>query len=372
MRNRSDKILALLLMMMLGTVSLLAQNTSVKGKVIDQNGQPVVGATVELVGKQSGRKYNLQTDKSGQYFSLGIGSDTYQLTLKKGGQVLYQDTFPVTLSRDTNEFNIDLAKAAKGGTTLDKVDPSKLTAEQKKALEEYQKKAAEAQKENAKIKNLNEMLAQAREAETAGNYDQAISILAQATQVDAAHDILWGALGSAYLGAKKYPEAGDAYQKAIQIISASPTPNPKQQEALAAYYNNLGQSYGNQRPAKVPEAVAAYETAAKTDPTKAAQYYFNEGAVLTNAGKTDDANVAFDKTIAADPNRAEAYYQKGINLLQKATMEGDKMKAPPGTAEAFNKYLELDPNGRFADNAKQMLTVMGSSIATSFGKTKKK
>ena len=38
-------------------------------------------------------------------------------------------------------------------------------------------------------------------------------------------------------------------------------------------------------------------------------------------------SAAFDKCIAADPTRAEAYYQKGVNLMGKATLQGDKMVA---------------------------------------------
>ena len=74
--------------------------------------------------------------------------------------------------------------------------------------------------------------------------------------------------------------------------------------------------------------------------------------------------------IAADPNRADAYYWKGVNLIGKATLQGDKMVAPPGTAEAFQKYLELQPTGTYADAAKQMLTSIGSSVETTFGKKK--
>ena len=40
------------------------------------------------------------------------------------------------------------------------------------------------QKQNQKIKGLNATLKQAKELEGAGNYDQAITILQQATQVD--------------------------------------------------------------------------------------------------------------------------------------------------------------------------------------------
>jgi tetratricopeptide (TPR) repeat protein len=143
----------------------------------------------------------------------------------------------------------------------------------------------------------------------------------------------------------------------------------KQASSLAAYYNNLAEAYAKSN--KVDDAVKTYALAAQTDPSAAAQYYFNTGAVLTNAGKVDDAVVAFDKVIAADPNRADAYYWKGVNMIGKATLQGDKMVAPPGTAEAFQKYLELQPTGTYADPAKQMLASIGASVEASYG-TKKK
>ncbi len=119
---------------------------------------------------------------------------------------------------------------------------------------------------------------------------------------------------------------------------------------------------------KVDDAVKTYELAAQANPANAGQYYFNTGAVLTNAGKVDDAIAAFEKVIAADPNRADAYYWKGVNLIGKATLQGDKMVAPPGTADAFQKYLQLQPTGTYADAAKQMLTSIGSSVETKYGK----
>jgi lipoprotein NlpI len=84
----------------------------------------------------------------------------------------------------------------------------------------------------------------------------------------------------------------------------------------------------------------------------------------------DDAIEAFKKAIAADPNRADAYYWLGVNMIGKATLQGDKMVAPQGTADAFNKYLELQPTGPFAEPAKQMLASIGASIETSYGKKK--
>ena len=107
-------------------------------------------------------------------------------------------------------------------------------------------------------------------------------------------------------------------------------------------------------------------------PRTAGLYYYNEGAVLfTNTGKLDDAIAAFDKSIQIDPTRADAYYWKGVDLIGKATTGKDgKMVAPEGTADAFNKYLELQPTGKYADAAKQMLAMIGAPIQTTYGKQK--
>jgi tetratricopeptide (TPR) repeat protein len=138
---------------------------------------------------------------------------------------------------------------------------------------------------------------------------------------------------------------------------------------MAAYYNNLAEVYS--KSAKIDDAVTNYGKAAQLDPTHAVTYLFNEGAVLTNAGKPDEAIVAFDKVIAADPTKADAYYWKGINLIGKETIGKDgKATAPDGTAEAFQKYLELQPDGKFAQPAKDMLASIGASVETGFGKKK--
>ncbi len=96
------------------------------------------------------------------------------------------------------------------------------------------------------------------------------------------------------------------------------------------------------------------------------------GAVYTNIGKADEAIVAFDKAVAADPTKAAAYYWKGVNLIAKETIGKDgKAVAPDGTAEAFQKYLELEPTGTFAQPAKDMLASIGAAVETGFGNKKK-
>jgi hypothetical protein len=115
------------------------------------------------------------------------------------------------------------------------------------------------------------------------------------------------------------------------------------------------------------------------DPAGASHYYLNLGILLTNSNTKGDPDLikqsadAFDKAIAADPKNAEAYYFKGSNLIGLAKMDANnKVIAPPGTAEAFQKYLELQPNGVHAAEAKSMLALVGSTLETNYGTKKKK
>ena len=70
---------------------------------------------------------------------------------------------------------------------------------------------------------------------------------------------------------------------------------------------------------------------------------------------------AADKAIAADPSKPIPYYLKGKALINKATVDPktQKIVAPPGTTEAYQKYLELAPDGPFAADAKSILAEMG-------------
>jgi cytochrome c-type biogenesis protein CcmH/NrfG len=86
-----------------------------------------------------------------------------------------------------------------------------------------------------------------------------------------------------------------------------------------------------------------------------------------NANQSEDAGKAFKKAIDLQPTYADAYYQYGVTLVSKAQIGSDGKVTPvPGTVEAFQKYLELQPTGPYAQGAKDMLTTLGSTVDTNY------
>jgi len=149
-------------------------------------------------------------------------------------------------------------------------------------------------------------------------------------------------------------KASEAYGKAIEL-----------QPTDASYHNNYALALARMN--KFPEMQAELNKAVELDPPNAGRYYYNMGAVLVNANQLTPACEAFDKAIAADANYADAHYQKAMCLTSKATVAADgKTKFPDGTEQEFQKYLELKPDGPFAESAKGMLQAMGSKIDTEY------
>lgn len=333
-------VAVMLLVMGMCAAPLWAQLEGIiRGTVKGQDGKPLAGATIQMYDSQTGRRFSGTTTAKGEYSINAVSAGTYKMTLLMKGNAIDEKNNVGLGAGQTQVVDWDESGRV-----------SAISPEQRAKIEA-------AQKENEKIKGLNDTLKQAKELEGAGNYDQAITILQQATTVDPNQDLVWAYLGDAQRGAKKFADAAESYQKALAI---KPTNGP--------YMAQLADAYAKSN--QTDKAVQEYAAAATADPTNAGTYYYNEGAVLTNTGKVDEAIAAFDKAIQIDPKRADAYYWKAVNLMGKATMKDNKMVAPAGTAEAFNKYLELQPDGKYAQASKDMLGTIGAAVQTSYGKSK--
>jgi tetratricopeptide (TPR) repeat protein len=357
---------------------------SIHGHVTNPAGMAISTGEVRLTTDRSSdtkdRKYPFvfPIDATGNFKGEGIKPDNYlAIVFQDGKSIDFIDNTKLTAGEDAT-VNFDMTRAEY---------LAKMTPEDKAALEAFKKKNTETMAANSKISNLNALLTQARADTKAGNYDSAIKAMTDATAAKPDEALLWITMGDAQLGqadaaskaAKaahttdasvndKYAAAATSYQKGLDLNAASKTPKP---DLAATADNQLGQAYG--KSGKTKEAVVAYEAAAKADPPKAGMYYFNEAATLFNAGDGDDAAAAADKAITADPAKADAYYIKGQALVAKATVDEktQKITVPPGCVEAYQKYLELVPEGPRAEEVKGILTGIGQPIKSSFKAGKK-
>jgi tetratricopeptide (TPR) repeat protein len=379
-------------------VPAVSQSATVKGVCKDAQGNPIADAQVAWHNNDNGRTFTLKTNKKGEYFSLGLDPGKYLITLSKDGKELDSvKNHPIGSDETTLDFDL---KKSQEQAVQDTAKKQGMTPEQVKQMQEQ---AANAEKYNANIKGINEKLSAATAATKSAppDYDKAIALMDEAVAMAPNEDLVWFRKGAIYLDSakaqtdvaektKRNTEAFNDLQKAVDLKktamanSAAGTPGklpapggPSDNTKMAGYYDNLGIAAG--RIGKTDDAVNAYNQAATLDPANAAHYYLNLGILLTNANMKSDPTVtkqaveAFDKSIAADPKNADAYYFKGSNLIGLAKMDSNsKVVAPPGTAEAFQKYLELQPNGPHAAEAKSMLALVGSTLETTYGTKKKK
>ncbi len=348
----------------------LAQTSAIEGTVKGEDGQPVKDAVVKIDRKDIKGHYEVKTKKKGDYFHAGLPLGTYKITLVIDGKEVDSVDNVKTRLGDPLPVNFDLhgrqakaaetAKAIETGT-LTKEQARDMTPEQKAAIEKQSKERAAAM---AKNKELNDAFNQGMEALKTKQYDVAITQLTKASEMDANQNVVWGNLAEAYselsktkTGAEKEAastKAAEAYGKAITL-----QPND------ATYHNNYALLLARMN--KIPEGEAELNKAVALDAPNAGRYYYNLGAVLVNSNQLPAACNAFEKSIAADPNYADAHYQKAMCLTAKATITADgKTIFPDGTQQEFQKYLELKPDGAFAESSKGMLQAMGAKIETEY------
>jgi len=355
MRATLRKPLIAITGMALFSVAAWAQTVSIAGNVIGEDGKPAVGAQIRIDRVDIKGTYKVKTDKKGHYIYAGLPlGGNFTVSLEKDGKDADQMKGVRPRGGDPAEVNFDLSKIAKGQSNQVAEAERGMTPAEKEALEKQKKANEEAM---AKNKALNDAFGAGKEAVNAKNWDAAIDNFTKASQMDANQHVVWGNLADAYL-ARKGPgdvdKAVEAYAKAVALKGDDP-----------AYHNNYALALAQAK--KFDEAQAELTKAAQIDPASAVKYYFNLGALYVNNGQTEPAGVAFRKAIEVDPNYADAYYQNGLVLFAQATTAADgKITPPPGTAEMFQKYLQMRPDGANADAAKAMLEALGTKVETNF------
>lgn len=358
-----------------------AQMGSISGQIMDINGKPWVGLTVQATSEQ-GAKQTAKTDNDGKYSIPNLRTGIYMVTITafpppNDKQPAY-DLAKVKVESgvdakgtDANFKDIMAKQGAAAQEQVKKNEEAKVKFEGMKAhftagnaiLEQEKTAKADLQKAPADQRDALKQKLTDLSDQAAKEYKAAQE---SAGEKDPNQHLLWAKLGEAYDTAGRNDEAAQAYQ---QAITAKPD--------VPGYYNNLGNVLA--RAGKIDEAKAAYTKSAELDPANAATAWRNFGISLYNANRLGDAVEPLQKSAELDPKNSQTWYLLGASLVYKMTLKkvGDKEvpEFAPGTIEAYQKAIELDPNGTYGQQAKaglEQLQQMAPGIDLKVNVKKKK
>ncbi|HTR46455.1 MAG TPA: carboxypeptidase regulatory-like domain-containing protein [Verrucomicrobiae bacterium] len=343
-----------------------AQDARVAGQVLDRDGKPWPGVTVEIKS-DVGRVFTVKTDKDGKFSQLGLNSGVYTITYSLPPELNYVTQKQISSGQD-NDASVNFKQV---------LAQQQANPEQQKAREEaanaFKNMKAHVDAGDAALSDADEIRKQLKAApadqksalqdKLNTDYQTAITELQAAEQGVGPkdgrnHAIILSNLGIAQNLAGHYDDSAASYQKAIEL-------NPQ-----AGYYAGLSQALANSAAmqtdpaavaAKIADAGANCDKVTALDPAPAttARCWRNIGIVLTNKGNLKDAIGPLQKATAADPKDAQGWYLLGSAYTGTidTKQEGDKMTyiIPPGTADSYQKCIDADPAGPYAAQCKTML-----------------
>jgi tetratricopeptide (TPR) repeat protein len=316
MKRRFVAICALVVGLAAPAAPAYAQGGQIKGKVVDAENKPVEGAKVTIQATDSNRKYEVKTNKRGEYIQIGIQTGDYKITAEKDGLT---QSFNKHIGLDMVEVNFGLRPGAAGDVS------------------EKDRKEAEA-KANA----LKGAFSQGVELSNQGKHDEAIVKFNEVIAAAPKCTECYTNIGAINLNKKDYDAAEAAFKKAIEV-------NPNSVEA----YSGLATVYNAQK--KFDQAAEASAQAQKLAGAGtagggggSASTVFNQGVIMWNAGKIAEAKKMFEEAVKIDPKLADAHYWLGMANLNEGKM--------PEAAQQFEEYLKIAPTGQYAEQAKGVLT----------------
>jgi len=376
------KSCALAAVLVLGLMGCLATRASAQsegklsGQIIDFDGNPYANLPITIKSDQ-GTTQETKTGPDGKFAFTGLKNGKYTFSVHPP-QMANAFEFPVDVHGDSAApVNLNFKEI------LEKQNPEAAAkyheqqAQQKKFAgmkEQFAKGVALLDQERAASADVKKAPADQKDAAKAKVTDlsnQAVAAfqegLKAAPEKDPNIHLFWARMGEAYDLAGDNDNAINAYQQAI----ANKPDN-------ASYYNNLGNLQA--RAGKLDDAKASYTKCAQLDPANAALAWRNFGISLYQAQRMVEAIEPLQKATELDPKNAQAWYLLGACMVADPSIYktvGDKIEVTPrpGTIEAYQKAIELDPNGQWGTQAKQgleQLQQLTGGIDTKVGGKKKK
>ena len=312
-----------------------------QGRVTDEDGKPIAGATVRLYfeGQEGFGPEPLTTDQKGRWSILGLRNGQWTVTVAAGGYVSSQGLVPVSEIKINPSVDVtlrrleDTEQAKKGRAVQGAVEEANAAftaGDYGRARQLFEQVLPDLSDDSKPAVQLGIAQTWIRE----GNLDQGLAVLEQvlATQPDNRQ--------AQILQAAVYGEKGDA-ARATQILEGIVAAEPQNTRAIQMLANLLTQE-GREADAQRYLAMLP-EDQQEVDP----DILLNLGIEKYNAGDYAAALAQFDRVVQQDPEMADAYYYRG--LAQLASGNSAAAKAD------FEKLLAIDPQNPKAAEAREFL-----------------
>lgn len=260
-----------------------------RGKVLDTDKKPLAGVEIVLHDMATDRKYEITTNKDGEYKFAGLPHGKYKVTFKKEGFAPKEDEWKFEQSQDR----------------MQKVEIPDVTLVSQALVER-----------TMALKTMESEIKAAAEKLRAKDFDGAVAQLKDFLEKHPQDSNALYYLGIAYSRKGMYSEAEAAL---TQVVKAVPQFPP--------VYFELGVCY--QRLDQPEKALAAYQKNVELDPANVDSAY-NAGLILFGLSKVDEAKVYFAKALALRPNDPEILdmlgrcainageFAKAVEFLEKA------------------------------------------------------
>ncbi len=193
-------------------------------------------------------------------------------------------------------------------------------------------------KEEDRLAALDAAMASGRGQVRGGLWREAIESLTGALKYDSGHAAAWAEISLARVGLGELDEALAAANIAIAL-------GPDED----SYFNNAGSIL--YRLGRYAEAAERHQAAAELNPDGRGVYLSNAAASYVALGRTSDAIRAYEAA-TSDPNcPASSWFHLGIARMKSGLTDG--------AISALQAYLAKEPDGPFAEIAKQRIEFLG-------------
>ena len=290
---------------LIGAAPATAQNGGVRGRVVDETGEPISGAaiTLEFLGGVS-RSRSLTSDENGSFVGLGIRLGEYRMEIRKNGWLPHAEDVRIRAGPPERLGERTLRRAPGTSPTPPPAADGDLVA--------------------------------GRTAMDSDDPETAAAAFEAAVRADPESADARLALGLAYRALERPEAALEALREAVAL-------RPDSYEALVAVADVAASTGGFE------ETVTSLEQALAIRPDSEDALYNLAGAQL-NLGRMDEAAAALDRLLAENPEHPGATYRLAMVALNQGRLDD--------AARLLERVIELAPESADAEAARGMLAAL--------------